>query len=163
MTEYKTEYKKTVSNLEFYMNTSSMKVTFAPSESTEGKGRKFLNKHGVFFIEMATGENKVYDWANKGVVCMAYNDFKFFFDAYEKFVRREKLEMKIVHDPGAGSDDKGKVIKTFAITNGAKEGSYLVNLSVKGGSSYSHYLQRGELYMLLETIKLSMPYLLGIE
>jgi len=114
---------------------SALQLKFIPPTFNE-KG--FLEKEGAILFEGANGENKEYNWAKDAKVSFACstNDLPHMYEQFQGFVRNGKIDLKLLHDPNAGTDNKGKTVKIFSISsmlNKDQKLIYFINLNEKTG------------------------------
>jgi len=94
-----------------------------------------MPKEGTVFVEACSPKEKnQYDWDNKISMALTPDDMGKFLTAF-----RTGREMKILHDPGAGSPRAGQIYKTiyFSSPNGimAENGGGIFKFSQKGSDT----------------------------
>lgn len=83
-----------------------------PATGTNCSG-KMLSREGCIFLEMTSpSAPDVYDWANKVIFAMSVTDLGKLLVGL-----RSGNEVKLLHDPGAGSEKMGQVKKTLSFTS----------------------------------------------
>lgn len=134
----------------------------------------WLEKAGAVYIEGANGENKVYDWAKDKKVGFAIsdNDLQLVYTAFSKYdgtkiqslfdpAVKATMELRIVHDPGAGTDAKGDLTKTLSITTAPNPDSYWFNIQYSSGQKVSMGISSGELHKFRLFIEQNQNFILG--
>lgn len=149
-----------------YKKTAALQVSLIRPTISDEKYRNVI-RPGAIFLEMANGiqgKDKEYDWSNKVNFAISANDLSIVYKAVQDSKRNQgKLDLKILHDPGAGGSDKGKLIKTITIVNAPKEGTYYLSIFYNNGTKSSVPISNGELYMLLKYIEDNQNTVLGDE
>jgi len=147
----------------FHAMKSAVQMDFVPAKFNEvnkdGNTRRFLDKHGWLLIQMAMGDKKVYDWNNKVTFALGIADLPHIYQAFINFRATKKMNLSLVHDPNAGTDDAGKVVKTLRLQDGQNQGTYALSITQKKDGQESrayHYLKIGEL-KLLENLFNDLP------
>jgi len=113
-------------------------------------------RDGCVFVEMAPtiGKN-VYDWDNKITFALSVNDM-----SQLLLGLRTGDEVKLMHDPGAGTDNKGQVSKymTFNSPNGTKIGGflYLTQIINDDKRNYKVPLSGAEVVALGELLRVAL-------
>jgi hypothetical protein len=120
-------------------------------------------REGAVFMEITSTKDKnVYDWDRK--IVFAFN----LWDVGKalQVLEGQKQEVKLMHDPHAGSADKGKIQKYVTISSpkGLTEG-ILINASQRtsGGENVNHMvpLSGHEVIILRECFKSFVPFALS--
>lgn len=121
---------------------------------------KGKNPEGAVFIECAnpTGPN-VYDWEHKIVFALSAQDIGSFLSGFSTG------SCKLVHDPGAGGENKGQKIKTLGLESGQNPGTFFLSLSEKTGDAETNTvkipLNAGEARCIATLLTSSLPVILG--
>ena len=111
-------------HLSFYRTTSACQIDFKPPTFNTGKNsQKYLENHGVLFITMTSGKDRVYDWTNKIVVGISISDVPVINEGIANFRKTGELKIELVHDPEAGTDKAKQTIKTMQLQPGKKAGT----------------------------------------
>jgi hypothetical protein len=149
-----------------YKKSAAMQVKLIQS-TRQNDQYKTLLRNGSVFIEFANaveGKDKEYDWKNKLNFAIGIGDFPIVYTAYRELLRSGKMDLKLFHDPNAGTDKKGGNIKTFQIINGSKAGTFFIGLSqTEPKLKISLPLSVGELYMFIKFIEDNQNSMLGEE
>ena len=135
-------------------------VWTAPSHCTKcDYSKRLKSREGAVFMEISnTTAPNVYDWEHSTTFALSINDMAKILMVLEG----QFSEMDIPHDPGAKSDDAGKVMKMLSISSpkGVKEGC-LIRLSVTENGvktqSYMVPLDGPELKRLGICIRTAIP------
>jgi hypothetical protein len=118
-------------------------------------------REGAVFFEMAaTTAPDVYGWDKKIIFALSVNDMSQLLVGL-----RTGAEVKLMHDPGAGSDSKGQVSKylTFTSPKGLVAGG-LLSLSQSSGDDKRNYtvpLSGAEVVALGELLRVALTRALG--
>jgi len=97
---------------------------------------KMQSREGCVFLEMTSpSAPDVYDWANKVIFALSVTDLGKFLASL-----RTGTELKLLHDPGAGSEKMGQVRKTlsFISPKGIEVGGILSIYETAGESKKDH-------------------------
>lgn len=153
-------------NFDFYRMKSAMQLSYGPpkyktSTNKNGETRRFFEDHGAIFIDAANGENKVYNWKDKINFAISGNDIPIILKAFLNFWRSGQMDLELIHDPGAGSENKGKVIKKLTIKNAEKPGTFFMTLQTNNNQRVSVSLDMGEIALLDQVFKTSVSTVLG--
>jgi Whirly transcription factor len=137
---------------------------FTGSEALNDEGR--LNegwkvREGAIFLEITSAKDKnVYDWDSKIVIALSVNDM-----GKVLFTLVTGNECKIMHDPGAKSENSGQVKKYLTVTSpkGTAEGVIFNATQVVGEDKKSHMvpLTGDEVLVLRQLIQTAISNSLG--
>lgn len=129
-------------------------------------GHEMWDRDGAIFLDITSpekGKKNVYDWANKITFALGLVDIS----KVLLFLRTAEVggEMSLVHDPGAGTDNKGQTIKSLKLTSpkGLREG-VLLNVSKKSGediTSHTVPLSADEVLTLATLFQAALPRILA--
>lgn len=102
--------------------------------SCDCSGREAQVTQGALFLSMAStvGKNQ-YDWTNKIVFALSVTDQS---KLLHGLLNQQELKDKdsLIHDPGAGGPNKGKVVKSLTLVSpGGWEKGAMLTLSEKTG------------------------------
>jgi len=127
------------------------------------KPEDLVSREGCLFLTItsATGKN-IYDWEQKITVALSVTDMAQMLTV----IQGQQPEMKLVHDPGAGTESKGKIHKVLNISSpqGHRAG-VILNATEKSpdGTFRSHTvpLSGAETLMLGVCLRHEIPKALG--
>ena len=155
------------SQISFHAKKSAVQIDFvAPKFNVVVKGDKkmhFIEKHGWIMIQMAMGDNKEYDWSEKLTFALSLADLPHIYKSFIDYRSKKGFNLSLVHDPNAGTDQKGKLVKTLRIQEGQNAGTFALTINYKSDGQDKrafHYLNLGELKML-ENYLNDMPSLMS--
>jgi hypothetical protein len=97
---------------------------------------KMISREGCVFLEITSpSAPDVYDWANKIIIALSVTDLGKLLVGL-----RAGTEVKLLHDPGAGSDKMGQIRKTlnFVSPNGLEQGGILTAGETSGDNKKQH-------------------------
>ena len=145
-----------------YKKSSAAQIKLILPVIKEDKFRT-VEKAGAVFIEMAkgTGKEREYDWAKKLNFAISSNDLPLIYKAVQDSKKTGIFDLKLIHDPGAGSGDKGKVIKKLTIKNATNPGTYFFSIFISTDVNISISIHNGELYEFLKFIEDNQNTILG--
>jgi len=158
------------SQLSFYRNASACQINVSPGETEKSKeGKTFFAKDGAIFIAMTSGEKREYDWKKKIGFAISMSDLPAILAADRSiskngWTKPKDVLFELIHDPQAGKDEKGKVIKSLQVVCATNQDSFFMVLNEKSnGENKRHFvsLSMGELSLFFEVVKSSIPYLLA--
>lgn len=122
-------------------------------------GHYSVAKTGSFFIEIAPAKGRLaYDWDKKVVIALNPLEMVSMFPAL-----KTEAGFKAIHDPGAGSVNKGKVVKTMS-AKAVGNGGIGITINVKKGeaSEFQNIVVSGPDLLLLKILSESViPSLYG--
>jgi hypothetical protein len=128
-----------------------------------------VSREGAIFMDAtsATGPN-VYDWDNKVTMALSIHDLGKLLCVLEGTVTPNdegKMEVKLMHDPGAKSASAGKVAKYLTVSStGTKVGAvFMVGMKRADGTKVSHTipLSADEIKVLSSCIRHAIPLCLA--
>ena len=131
----------------------------------EGCNGTLMSRDGCVFLDIssAVGKNK-YDWKNKIMIQLSIKDLGQLLVGLGT-----GKNVSIIHDPGAGTDNKGQVVKTlsFSSPKGLGEGGFL-SCSMSSGRDKEKVEHRvgmtaDEIIVLRELLKSVIPKALAWE
>lgn len=150
--------------LPIYKKSAALQISLIRSVRKNDKFRSIL-KNGAVFMEFANavaGKEKEYDWANKASFAISTNDYPLIYSAYMDLKTTGKIGLKLIHDPNAGTDNKGKSIKTLSLFNGQNQGTFFFTINTTNPEvKVSVPLSKGELYMIIKFIEDNQNAVLG--
>lgn len=122
--------------------------------------RSSKNDEGAVFIEAApTTAPNVYDWTQKIVFALSAADIGSLLSGFNSG------NCKLLHDPGAGSETKGKRVKNLELQAGQNAGTFFLSLSEKTGEEEARVVKipvaPGEARCLIALLTAALPVILG--
>lgn len=97
---------------------------------------EMIQREGAVFMEITSATSPdVYDWNNKIVMALSVNDL-----GKLLVTLRTGADLKLLHDPGAGSEKKGQIRKTLFVSSpkGIESGCMFNANSVADGTEKRH-------------------------
>eukprot|EP00878_Enallax_costatus_P002973 GHUV01003169.1.p1 GENE.GHUV01003169.1~~GHUV01003169.1.p1 ORF type:complete len:226 (+),score=71.75 GHUV01003169.1:359-1036(+) len=146
-------------SFDVYKGKGAMNIKPIPAtwEQTE-KGGFRLQREGVFYVEMANGSNRTYDWSKKVGIALSCLEVA-------NILAEPNREHNMYHDPNKGRAGEGQVRKTFKWT--PKDDVYLLSSSVSdrnnpSADSYANCsMTLGEFYLFRQIANNAFWYLTG--
>lgn len=139
-----------------YKSKGAFQLKFVPPKPVESNPWEILQ--GFLLIEFANsiGNKKLYNWKEKITMKLGLRDIS------QILVDVKAPDgVKIVHDPKAGTEEKGKFFKTLTVKKGQKAGTFFWTLSSTTGGAISVPVDKYEQTILFTFLKYSMPKLLA--
>lgn len=155
--------------LTFYRTNSAFQFNVKkPTFKITEKGGKFIDDYGKIMVSAANGQNKVYDWSPEKKIGFAIGegDLPILFKGLIEYHKTGKANIKLVHDPKAGSDQKGQTTSTFQIVNAPNEGTFFMNLtktSAAGSLKVGVPIDAGHLKQLELLFQQNQNVILGLQ
>lgn len=85
-----------------------------------------IDRPGIFVDLTDKPKGDAFDWKDKITIKLGLNDL----GAMLSTIKNNEKELKLFHDPGAGTDDKGSVSRTITLVrNDSKQKGYYFNVT----------------------------------
>lgn len=148
-------------NPHYYCNACKVKnftsESHPPTTNPKGCSGEMILREGAVFLEItSTKAPDVYDWENKIVMALSVTDL-----GKLLITLRTGNELKLLHDPGAGSDKKGQVRKNLYVSSpkGIENGCMITASQTDGTAEKKHVvpLSYDEVCVLGSLISTAIP------
>lgn len=153
-------------NIAFYRTKTAFQFSLINAQFDD-KG--FVSKTGALLINAANGNNKKFDWSKKISFALGQGDIPQLLQGMYISNHQGDINVSLVHDPGAGGSDKGKITKTLKLKAGEqrnakdKTKTYGLALTETNKDPVYMYMSQGELVLLEEVIKAAIPFIYGFK
>lgn len=136
-------------------------VQFDLKRPSVPEGKQYPEEGVVFLNITSSSGGNIYDWENKIVMALNVNDIS----QLNMLFEGRLSEVKLFHDPGAGTQSKGQVKKQLYVSapKGISEGAMLTASQDKNGKQVQHKvpLSGSEVNTLAVLFRAAIPAMLG--